>query len=450
MLPIEYYCDCCPESFLKCAKCILSDHGNQLEPHKMHFDIPKDPVDFKKTLLLKTRSKVDEELAKVRKNKLNLIDERAEFSRNSRETHDELELFINQLEKVLARLKNTAKKQLDSLEKEIGDQMRAKYMELEASETRLKFMFEAIDECIQKIDRLTIQELSHVVADCGRVVMIPTENVDLKKRRISHSLPKNFLDQMDDMSKRSLFRANVQSPTENYSESHVDMRLYWDVAEAPGGTKYFTSEKDNAINIYEKGSKSHRVIEHSLSIRGLMQSVRGISISPTGLVAVADAFQHSVSIYDPETMEPGLILKCYGQNQDNSFISPTGVSYDSKGRLFVSDSRRKSVYAFDEYFEPLAKVLVKDIPSNQLLSPISSLVHENGSLLVLCDGSSSIFVYEKDFTFQKKIQIHPRKVGARACIKDGPSGLFSVWEIDEEKFYFYDFMGSLVSETKMM
>ena len=78
---------------------------------------------------------------------------------------------------------------------------------------------------------------------------------------------------------------------------------------------------------------------------GQFDSPRGIAVSATGRVHVADTANHRIQVFGPT----GIFLFAFGSNGsgDGQFSFPRGVAVDTAGRIYVADTFNHRIQVFD-------------------------------------------------------------------------------------------------------
>lgn len=117
-------------------------------------------------------------------------------------------------------------------------------------------------------------------------------------------------------------------------------------------------------------------------------------------IAVADSGMGKVKTYSPNGKYLGAVDLTRLQNGRKKRAYPTGLAYDTQGRLFVVEVMRDRIYVFDAWLE-LVGWFPKEGDRGALVQPVALAVH--GDELYVTDvGDSSIKVFSLDGTFVRE------------------------------------------------
>ena len=124
---------------------------------------------------------------------------------------------------------------------------------------------------------------------------------------------------------------------------------------------------------------------------GMMNSPRGIAISQSGILYVADLNNNRIIMYDKD----GKALGSFGQKGDKKgeFKEPSGVAVDQEGNVYVADAWNGRIQKFDSKGKYILEVGGQKAG---FYSPRNCAVSKHGILYVADTGTSRVHRFDTE------------------------------------------------------
>eukprot|EP00002_Diphylleia_rotans_P014756 TRINITY_DN2871_c0_g1_i15.p1 TRINITY_DN2871_c0_g1~~TRINITY_DN2871_c0_g1_i15.p1 ORF type:complete len:922 (-),score=123.03 TRINITY_DN2871_c0_g1_i15:269-3034(-) len=430
---VKYYCTGCHENPFKCCECLAEDH--QADHFKQH-----DYFQYRDSATKSRSSQYDSRLVGIlkrheaqvnRKKDLTqkgseMLDEKLkEYTTNCAEMRGQVEKFIHDLQELVDHLKGNMRMQIDNIERSYIDQLVRKSKELSADQARLRLASDVLSEAIVKYSVMRPSELHNIISYAKEITNVPAEDISVRQRVIRERLPRQILTQLQVLNTQLLVGASLLQS--NNQPKDINPDLLWDtITDAESGNFFGTDEENSEILAYGQDKRTTQRTSANLALENEFRSIRGISKSKTGVVAVADALSHTVSLYDGQDMSFGFVLNGFIEPDSKAevlFDTPCDVTFDTQGSLYVVDSGSKRILVFDIFdsksektenmhhykLQPRKCIDVSNLGGGTNPNiPTIVEVSEDGKMYVYCSEADRVLAFDKDLNFIVNEQPKPQ------------------------------------------
>eukprot|EP00002_Diphylleia_rotans_P028208 TRINITY_DN5691_c0_g1_i1.p1 TRINITY_DN5691_c0_g1~~TRINITY_DN5691_c0_g1_i1.p1 ORF type:complete len:478 (-),score=106.04 TRINITY_DN5691_c0_g1_i1:265-1698(-) len=251
-------------------------------------------------------------------------------------------------------------------------------------------------------------------------------------------------------------------------EKFLKIRNPWGIAVHPAdGSIYVTEHNDGRFVHFNHSLSGDVDILQRLGDRGgetftilgkSAKNPRGVSVSVSGRIAMADYGANSVYLFD-ENMN---VLESI-QNTPSSvshFSAPYNVAFDPEECFYVSDSGNRRVVKFDRDGQFLFEIKQRSTsvpapehvregadPSHYFSSSVNGIMVDSaGNLYVLQAGGEQIFVFHSDGSYKSTIPIQKFGSGGWGFLARGPDDVVIVSDYNQHHIRFYDTEGEILKE----
>eukprot|EP00002_Diphylleia_rotans_P013653 TRINITY_DN2661_c0_g1_i7.p1 TRINITY_DN2661_c0_g1~~TRINITY_DN2661_c0_g1_i7.p1 ORF type:complete len:315 (-),score=73.45 TRINITY_DN2661_c0_g1_i7:298-1242(-) len=311
------------------------------------------------------------------------------------------------MQKLVDQLKKNINMQLDNIEQECNFELDRKYKELEADQARLRLSKDLISDAILNFSSMNPAEIDNVMKFSKQITSLPENEIKFQAMTTTERLPKDLLSQLESLNHQLLFGLIPGASTSGIALPEPEtitvdqlQNFHFDQV----SQQYFGINKDNSgIIAVNKQRKIVRKLPAYRFIETDRHYLQGISLSRTGMLAVADSISNTVTVYDTKTMSAGLVLRDFGQGRDYLFNAPCDVAFDSHGRMIVVDSGSRRLIVFDEFFKFSRRIDIANLGTAQIegVPRMVEIAAEN-KFFVYCTGSDSILEFDHDFNLTRE------------------------------------------------
>eukprot|EP00002_Diphylleia_rotans_P020111 TRINITY_DN3897_c0_g1_i1.p1 TRINITY_DN3897_c0_g1~~TRINITY_DN3897_c0_g1_i1.p1 ORF type:complete len:1483 (+),score=312.13 TRINITY_DN3897_c0_g1_i1:58-4506(+) len=447
---ICYYCKNCPQNPLKCATCLVIDHSQPTQKEHSNVYIRND-ANVLSELIQKNQENVDKKRKDVDANIEFLKHEMNEVQKSYENSHDKACQYIDNIKELVSCLETSLFSQLEQLYTEVRAELQSKLDEVKREKEWLDLAAKMLPHSqFGQNGNLSLADLAGILAHCGTVTCRPAEEISMVPKRIIGKLPEAPLDQLRQLSQKLAFSLSPESPTGFFSEPLKSREVLWDVdIDQESNTAYATDENSTNVLAFRPNALGPDRFDTSFLFTNTPHSLRGLSLSPNGHIAIADAFARCVVVLDKKDGSIGRVLRHFDDNGPHEFASPCAVAFDGHGRLYVADANLKCVLRFDSFGNHCHRLTIDEVIDRKRRVPIAICIDESNRLFVLCSGSASVIVYDSDGKYRSEIPIQRVNTSRAVTMKHVSRGVFSVSDLIAQSMRFYDYQGKLLSEWSL-
>jgi DNA-binding beta-propeller fold protein YncE len=173
----------------------------------------------------------------------------------------------------------------------------------------------------------------------------------------------------------------------------------------------------------ESGAYRDVLIDFDQAFSGRRISPTGLDVDDSGRIAVSDAKNHQVILFD-SYLQIELEFGNYGTHP-GQFDSPEGVSFARDGGVVVCDTGNRRLQSFDD-----AGTYRRSMPSssgpNPLRRPRRAAIDSAGNIYVADPGAKRVFVFDADGRLTREIVPAGKRDFRPMDVVVTPSGLIYV------------------------
>ena len=144
------------------------------------------------------------------------------------------------------------------------------------------------------------------------------------------------------------------------------------------------------------------------STRGMFRGLWGLTVINRNEIAVNDYGNYRIQIFDSS----GTFIRSFGQGElrrgpygmyfdSNRNLSPTGICFDNKGSIFVSDKKNHKLQIFNEEGSYTGMFGGNGSFDSQLSYPLS--LNSDGNIIVADSGNKLIKIFSPEGKFVRKV-----------------------------------------------
>lgn len=153
------------------------------------------------------------------------------------------------------------------------------------------------------------------------------------------------------------------------------------------------STREGYITVIPPADPEYYIFQKTWGL--FLSSPRGIALSSSGVVSVADMQNNRIRIFSSE----GTFIQDVTGAQGESIRGPVGVSFDEAGRLYISDTANHRVWIYDLDMQSLRTLGAQGSGPGELSFPGGIAVNRSGAVVIADTGNHRIAIFDSEGDF---------------------------------------------------
>jgi DNA-binding beta-propeller fold protein YncE len=169
------------------------------------------------------------------------------------------------------------------------------------------------------------------------------------------------------------------------------------VALTPSGNVWVADFANDRVQEFSPALSFVRALGAAGDLPGEFKQPSAIAVGPSGDIYVADTWNHRVQVFASDG--------AFVREIKAGFYGPRGVAVDTKGDVYVTDTGNNRIVRFSPEGEKQLEWGTKGTEQGQFLEPVGVAVDRAGKVYVSDNGNGRLQIFNPDGTFLRSFEV---------------------------------------------